>query len=91
MIDLIVHVSVHYNNNVHVHLAKNRDICSCFRANSTKCVELAITHLRKLCLATLIDSKPHYTAVRYECHVASIQVIRCFAHQILMRCQLASS
>ena len=91
MIDLIVHVSVHYNNNVHTHLAKTRDICSHFRANSTKCFELAITNRQKLYLATLIDGKPHYIAVRYECHAASIQVIRCFAHQILMNCQLASS
>ena len=62
MINLIVHVSVHYNNNVHIRLVKNRNICSHFRANSTKCVELAITPLRKLYLETLIDSKPHYTA-----------------------------
>ena len=52
MINLIVHVSVHYNNNVHIHLAKTRDICSHFRANPTKCVELAITHLQKLYLVT---------------------------------------
>ena len=45
MIDLIVHVSVHYNNNVHIPLVKTRAIASRFRANSTKCVELAITHL----------------------------------------------
>ena len=88
---LVVHISVHNHNNVHINLAKTRYICSCFRAKSTKCVELVITHLRKLCLATLSDGKPHYIAVRYECHVASIQVIRCFAQQILMNCQLASS
>ena len=38
MIDLIVHVSVHYNNNVHIYLAKNRAIASRFRAKSTKCM-----------------------------------------------------
>ena len=60
MIGLIVHVFMHNHNNVHIRLVKTRDICSYFRANSTKCVELAITRLRKLCLATLIDSKLHY-------------------------------
>ena len=64
MIDLIVHVFMHNHNIVHTHLVKTRDICSCFHAISTKCVEFAITHLRILYLATLNDSKPHYTAVR---------------------------
>lgn len=36
MIDLIVHVFMHNHNIVHTHLAKKRDICSCFRAKSTK-------------------------------------------------------